>query len=149
MSIESRCFRRMRQAASMRATQEDTNLIRPIAALAVALALATILTSCALPRVYKVTVQQGNVITQQMVDSLRPGMTQEQVAYVMGEPVIKNPFTQDRWDYVYTLRVPGVVNDHMKMSLFFTDGLLSHFVGDLAPSDQQIDAQDREQAATE
>lgn len=124
-------------------------MIRPIAALAVALALATILTSCALPRVYKVTVQQGNVITQQMVDSLKPGMTREQVAYVMGEPVIKNPFDQDRWDYVYTLRVPGVLNDHMKMSLFFTDGLLSHFVGDLAPSDQQTDPQDQEQAATE
>ncbi|MCY3623244.1 MAG: outer membrane protein assembly factor BamE [Gammaproteobacteria bacterium] len=124
-------------------------MIRPIAALAVALALATIVTSCALPRVYKVTVQQGNVITQQMVDSLKPGMTQEQVAYVMGEPVIKNPFAQDRWDYVYTLRVPGVVNDHMKMSLFFTDGLLSHFVGDLAPSDQLGEVQDQEQAATE
>lgn len=115
-------------------------MTRPIAAFAVTIALATFLTSCALPRVYKVTVQQGNVITQQMVDSLRPGMTQEQVAYVMGEPVIKNPFDQDRWDYVYTLRVPGVVNDHMKLSLFFTDGLLSHFVGDLAPSDQQPEA---------
>lgn len=124
-------------------------MIKPIAALAAALALATMLTSCALPRVYKVTVQQGNVITQQMVDSLKPGMTQEQVAYVMGEPVIKNPFDRDRWDYVYTLRVPGVVNDRMKMSLFFTDGLLSHFVGDLAPSDQQTDAQDQEPAANE
>lgn len=124
-------------------------MTRPIAALAVALALATILTACALPRVYKVTVQQGNVITQQMIDRLRPGMTQEQVAYVMGEPVIKNPFDQDRWDYVYTLRVPGVVNERKKMSLFFTDGLLSHFVGDLAPSDQQTDGQDLEQAATE
>ena len=122
-------------------------MIRPIAALAVALAFATTLSSCALPRVYKVTVQQGNVITQKMVDRLRPGMTQEQVAYVMGEPVIKNPFDQDRWDYVYTLRVPGLVNDHMKVSLFFTDGLLSHFVGDLAPSDQQTDG--RDQAATE
>ena len=124
-------------------------MIKPIAALAATLALATILTSCALPRVYKVTVQQGNVITQQMVDSLKPGMTQEQVAYVMGEPVIKNPFDRDRWDYVYTLRVPGVVNDRMKMSLFFTDGLLSHFVGDLAPSDQQTDGQEQEQAASE
>ena len=122
-------------------------MTRTIAALAVATALSTILTSCALPRVYKVTVQQGNVITQQMVDDLRPGMTREQVAFVMGEPVIKNPFDQDRWDYVYTLRVPGVVRDHMKMSLFFTDGLLSHFVGDLAPSDQQAKARDEEQAS--
>lgn len=124
-------------------------MTRTIAALAAATALSTILASCALPRVYKVTVQQGNVITQQMVDDLRPGMTREQVAFVMGEPVIKNPFDQDRWDYVYTLRVPGVVQDHMKMSLFFTDGMLSHFVGDLAPSDQQPKARDPEQASAE
>ena len=122
---------------------------RTIPTLAAAVAVAMIATSCALPRVYKVTVQQGNVITQKMVDSLKPGMTKEQVAYVMGEPVIKSPFDQDRWDYVYTLRVPGVVNDHMKMSLFFTDGLLSHFVGDLAPSDRQAEVRDQEQAATE
>ena len=122
-------------------------MTRTPAVLAAILAVSAILSSCALPRVYKVTVQQGNVITQQMVDDLQPGMTREQVAYVMGEPVIKNPFDQDRWDYVYTLRVPGVVNDHMKISLFFTDGLLSHFVGDLAPSDQQAKARDREQAS--
>ena len=115
-----------------------------------AVGLAALLTtSCALPRLHRVTIQQGNVITQQMVDRLKPGMTREQVAYVMGEPVIRNPFDQDRWDYVYTLRVPGVVQDHMKMSLFFTDGLLSHFVGDLAPSDQQAEARDREQASAE
>ena len=122
---------------------------RTSAALAAAIALSTILTSCALPRVYKVTVQQGNVITQQMVDSLKPGMSQEQVAYVMGKPVIKNPFDEDRWDYVYTLRVPGVVSDRMKMSLFFTDGMLSHFVGDLAPSGAQAKPGDAEQASAE
>ena len=122
---------------------------RTSAALAAAIALSAILTSCALPRVYKVTVQQGNVITQQMVDSLKPGMSQEQVAYVMGKPVIKNPFDEDRWDYVYTLRVPGVVSDRMKMSLFFTDGMLSHFVGDLAPSEARANPENPEQASAE
>ena len=115
---------------------------RTIASLAAALAVAAITTSCALPRVYKITVQQGNVITQKMVDGLKPGMSREQVAYIMGEPVIRNPFDEDRWDYVYTLRVPGVVDDHRKMSLFFTDGVLSHFTGDLAPSDQLATAAD-------
>ena len=138
----------------MRAAQDPSMeslrvVTRTIPTLAAAVAVAMIVTSCALPRVYKVTVQQGNVITQQMVDSLRPGMTREQVAYVMGEPVIKNPFDQDRWDYVYTLRVPGVVNEHKKMSLFFTDGLLSHFVGDLAPSDQQAEIPDQEEGSAE
>ena len=85
---------------------------------------------------YRLTVQQGNVITQEMVDSLKPGMTHEQVAYIMGEPVMRNPFDDSRWDYVYTLRVPGFINDQLKLSLFFVDGELSHFVGDLKPSSE-------------
>ena len=99
--------------------------------LALALAGALLVSACSLPRMYRLTVQQGNVITQEMVDSLKPGMTHEQVAYVMGEPVMRNPFDNSRWDYVYTLRVPGYVNDRLKLSLFFVDGELSHFVGDL------------------
>ena len=102
--------------------------------LALALAGALLASACSLPRMYRLTVQQGNVITQEMVDSLKPGMTHEQVAYVMGEPVMRNPFDNSRWDYVYTLRVPGYVNDRLKLSLFFVDGELSHFVGDLKPS---------------
>lgn len=109
---------------------------RGLGLLAAALA-ALLATSCTLPRVYRLTVQQGNVITQEMVDSLRPGMTHEQVAYIMGEPVIKNPFDQSRWDYVYTLRVPRFVNDQVRLSLFFVDGALSHFSGDFKPSDEE------------
>ena len=91
--------------------------------------------SCSLPRVYRLSVQQGNVITQEMIDGLKPGMTREQVAFVMGQPVIRNPFDDSRWDYVYTLRVPGFVNETVKMSLFFTDDVLTHFTGDFKPSD--------------
>ena len=97
--------------------------------------LALLLSSCSLPRVYRLAVQQGNVITQEMVDGLKPGMTHEQVAYVMGEPVIRNPFDDRRWDYVYTFRVPGYVDDQTKLSLFFVDGKLSHFTGDYKPSE--------------
>ena len=77
-----------------------------------------------------------------MVDGIKPGMTHEQVAYIMGQPVIRNPFDEERWDYVYTLRVPGYVNERAKMSLFFTDGELTHFTGDFKPSDP--DAADAE-----
>jgi len=110
--------------------------------------LAVALSSCALPRVYKVTIQQGNVITQKMVDDLKPGMTREQVAFIMGEPVIRNPFDNTRWDYVYTLKVPGRVDRQITMSLFFTEDLLSHFTGDLAPTDQLIDPEDSEDGST-
>ena len=114
---------------------------RPFAVLGATalIAAATLVTSCNLPRVYRLTVQQGNVITQEMVDSLKPGMTREQVAFIMGEPVVRNPFDNSRWDYVYTLRVPGYVDDKAKMSLFFTDGVLSHFTGDYKPTDAEIE----------
>ena len=103
--------------------------------------------SCSLPRVYRLTVQQGNVITQEMVDSIKPGMTREQVAYIMGEPVVRNPFDQDRWDYVYTLRVPRFVDDQARLSLFFADGQLTHFSGDFKPSAEGEDDADGEDAS--
>lgn len=98
-----------------------------------ALIAALTLSACAFPRMHRVTVQQGNVVTQEMVDQLRPGMTREQVAFVMGEPVIRNPFNTDRWDYVYSMHVPGTPTAIVRMSLFFSGDELSHLSGDFAP----------------
>ena len=86
-----------------------------------------------IPRIHRITVQQGNVITQEMIDQLKPGMTKRQVAFVMGEPVVRNPFDEDRWDYVYTIKIPRTDQIQTKMSLFFTNDLLTHFTGDLIP----------------
>ena len=58
------------------------------------------------PGAYKIDIQQGNVITQEMVDQLRPGMTRAQVQYVMGTPLLEDTFNKDRWDYVYSMQ-PG------------------------------------------
>ncbi|MEZ5559685.1 MAG: outer membrane protein assembly factor BamE [Pseudomonadales bacterium] len=92
------------------------------------------LTSLHLPRVHKVTVQQGNLITQDMVDRLKPGMTRSQVAYVMGEPVVRNSFDDARWDYIYTIEIPGYYQEEKRLSLFFENGLLAYFTGDFVPS---------------
>lgn len=110
-----------------------------VALLAAALALAQ--SSCSL---YRITVQQGNVITQEMVNDLKPGMTREQVAYIMGEPVVRNPFNEDQWNYVYTLRVPGQVDRQRKLSLFFVDGALSQLTGDFKPATEGEDAESEE-----
>jgi outer membrane protein assembly factor BamE len=84
--------------------------------------------------VANVAVQQGNVITQEMVDRLKPGMTRRQVAFVMGEPVLRDPFNPDRWDYVYSVQVGRVVYQQMRMSLFFDGDVLREFSGDLTPT---------------
>ena len=90
--------------------------------------------SISMPRVHKIAVQQGNILNQSMIDQLKPGMTQAQVAYIMGRPVLANTFDPNRWDYVFTLEVPGQFNETTRMSLFFENDLLTHFVGDMAPS---------------
>ena len=87
-----------------------------------------------LPRLYKITVQQGNVITQEMIDQLKPGMTHSQVAFIMGEPILRNTFNENRWDYIYTVELPGYFSQDVRMSLFFEDEILAYFTGDLAPT---------------
>ncbi len=89
-----------------------------------------------LPRVHKLTVQQGNVITQQMIDKLKPGMTRSQVAFIMGEPVVRNAFNDDRWDYVYSIELPGVFTSRQLVSLFFVEDQLAYFTGDMIPTAQ-------------
>jgi outer membrane protein assembly factor BamE len=91
-----------------------------------------------LPRVHKLTVQQGNVITQRMMDQLKPGMTRSQVSFIMGEPVFRNSFNDNRWDYIYTIELPGVFETRQVVSLFFVDDVLAYFTGDLAPSSEAV-----------
>ncbi|MDM7482961.1 MAG: outer membrane protein assembly factor BamE [Halomonas sp.] len=63
----------------------------------------TVVSGCSYVGVYKRDIPQGNLITQEMVSQLQPGMTQEQVTYVMGRPLLEAPFDARQWDYVYRL----------------------------------------------
>lgn len=85
------------------------------------------------PKVHRITIQQGNVITQDMVDKLKPGMSKRQVLFVMGEPVVKNPFQRDRWDYVYTVKPGDQPTVERHMTLFFKNDGLIRFTGDFVP----------------
>lgn len=102
--------------------------------LVISIAALLLLPGCGWPRVHKVVVQQGNVITQEMIDKLKPGMTRAQVSFIMGDPVVHNTFGDSRWDYVYTLLNPGVYETAVNMSLFFEGDRLAYFTGDLAPT---------------
>jgi outer membrane protein assembly factor BamE len=99
------------------------------------LAAALTLGGCGIFSVHRVPVQQGNVVTQQMIDQLQPGMTRRQVAFVLGEPVLRNAFEPDRWDYVYSLYDRERQLEIRRVSLFFRDDRLTHFAGDIVPSD--------------
>lgn len=84
--------------------------------------------------IYRLDVQQGNVIEQQQVDQLRPGMTRRQVALVMGTPAIADPFHQNRWDYVHSLRRGNGETEIKRFTVFFENGVLARTEGDFSPT---------------
>ncbi|MTI15112.1 outer membrane protein assembly factor BamE [Sansalvadorimonas verongulae] len=85
------------------------------------------------PGAYKIDIQQGNVITQDMVNQLRPGMTREQVRFVMGAPLLPDTYNSDRWDYIYSFQPGGKVRTQQTLSVFFRDDKLASFEGDVYP----------------
>ena len=90
------------------------------------------------PGVYKIAIAQGNIITQEMVDQLRPGMTKRQVIFVMGTPLVRDPYHQDRWDYIYNFQPGGGVRGQERVSVFFMDDELVSFTGDFVPTDSSV-----------
>lgn len=75
---------------------------------------------------YKMDIQQGNIITPGMVEQLKPGMNKRQVRYLLGTPLVHDPFHQQRWDYVYLLRKGGKKTlDQNMLSLYFKEDSLS------------------------
>ncbi len=89
-----------------------------------------------LPRVYKIDVQQGNVIDQEQVNQLRPGMNKQQVRFVMGTPMINDTFHANRWDYIYRFK-PGYGDVQKKrVSVFFEDDRLVNLQGDFRPGEE-------------
>jgi outer membrane protein assembly factor BamE len=89
------------------------------------------------PGVYRIAVQQGNIIDQKKVDQLVLGMDKRQVQFVMGSPLVNDVFHDDRWDYVYTLRRGDKLLRNKRFTLFFDKDLLVRFEGDVAPNTQQ------------
>ena len=128
--------------------------IRAMRILILMIASLCLLSGCGIsnikiPKLYKVAIQQGNVITQDMVDKLKPGMTRRQVAFVMGEPVIQDPFDDTKWVYLYSIDVPGVFSQESRLILFFDENdLLTVISGDYAPSDAAAEEEEAADAAS-
>lgn len=108
--------------------------------LVVVLTLLTLATSCStfrFPGVHRINIQQGNFITQQMIDKLKPGMSKNQIRYVLGQPVLENPLDQDRWDYMHTLQISGGKPQQAQLTLYFVNEHLDHFEGDYLPTNER------------
>jgi len=90
-----------------------------------------------LPRVHKIDVQQGNVVEQDQVNQLRPGMNKEQVRFIMGTPMLDDSFHANRWDYLFRFK-PGYGEIEAKQAtLFFNEAeKLVSIQGTFRPGDK-------------
>mgnify|MGYP005724269227 FL=1 len=93
-----------------------------------------------MPSVHKIPVQQGNIIEQDMIDTLKPGMTKAQVQFVLGTPLIVVTYDQSQWIYPYSLIDARSRKKEKRLIVYFdASGKLSRMTGDYLPSDAQQD----------
>ena len=85
------------------------------------------------PIIYRPVIQQGNVVTQDEVNELQPGMTRRQVRYVLGSPMLTDVFHADRWDYAFTVGVGSRPDEIRRVTVFFERDRLVRVAGDLRP----------------
>lgn len=80
---------------------------------------------------HRIDIQQGNAVTQAMLDKLKPGMTPSQVRFIMGTPLIVDPFRANRWDYVYRLEKGGKLEQARRITVIFENDRLKALEGDV------------------
>lgn len=114
------------------------SLIRPVQVLAASLVAVSALGACtsvaSLVTPYKIDIQQGNVVSQEAVSKLKPGMTKSQVRFIMGTPLVTDAFHANRWDYVYRYQKDGKVTEERKVALIFEGDALKRVEGDVVPA---------------
>lgn len=80
---------------------------------------------------YRIDVRQGNLVTQEMASQLKPGLTKDQVRFILGTPMVADVFHADRWDYIYRFR-PGrdfSETEQRHLVVFFEKGKLARVGG--------------------
>jgi len=85
---------------------------------------------------YKADIQQGNAISQDMLVKLKPGMTPSQVRFVLGTPLLMDPFRNNRWDYVYRLEQSGKLVEHRRITIVFENDKLKAIEGDVVAAEK-------------
>ncbi|MFZ6655560.1 outer membrane protein assembly factor BamE [Undibacterium sp. TJN19] len=85
---------------------------------------------------YKISIQQGNFVSQEMVSQLKEGMTREQVRFVLGTALLTDMFHEDRWDYPFRLKKPNGEQITSRVSVFFKNNTVSKFEGGNLPNEK-------------
>lgn len=108
---------------------------------ALTVVLALLAAGCVHP--HKLEVQQGNVVTPEMLADLKPGLTRSQVRFLLGTPLISDPFHPERWDYVYLYKKHAAAPAETRhLTVIFNGDTVAQLEGDLLPTATTDDAED-------
>jgi outer membrane protein assembly factor BamE len=101
-----------------------------ITALSLSLFLGgTVLSGCTFFHPYKTPIQQGRILTDEQIASLKPGMTEDQVKFILGTPGTEDPFTPNAWYYVYTHQEKNYPITERQLIVIFKDHQLIQING--------------------
>ena len=92
-------------------------------------------TGCGMPKLFQVVISQGNLVDHEMLGKLEAGMTESQVQYILGTPLIHDTFAPERWDYYTSVSQGNNIFTEIKITLYFDDGILVRWEGDLPPEE--------------
>lgn len=87
---------------------------------------------------YKIDVVQGNFVSREQAQALQPGMSRQQVRDILGTPLVTSVFHADRWEYIFTLKRPGVEAQTRKLTVFFEGDQLQRSEGDEMPTEAEF-----------
>ena len=123
--------------------------MRQLMRLSFPLLLALSLGACGFvgfPGVYKIDVEQGNIVTREMVAQRKPNMSRRQVRFILGTPLLEDPFDQSRWDYPYVKRNGLKILSESKLTVYFDGDTLMRFDTDLEEEDlpEELDSEQPE-----
>lgn len=96
-----------------------------------ALILTLIISGCAFPGVYKINVQQGNILSEKELTQLSEGMPRSQVHSVLGTPIMLNPVDLSREYYIYTFQRRGGDIEEQRVIVYYEDDRFSHYEAQL------------------
>lgn len=105
-----------------------------IALIALAITLISACSAVGFPGVYRIDVEQGNIMEQEKIDQLKPGMSRRQVRFILGTPLLEDSFNNERWDYTYVKRNGLDVISQSHLSVLFEGDALQEVRGDVVPA---------------
>jgi len=87
---------------------------------------------------YRMDIQQGNVVTEEQLARVKPGMSRLQVRDALGTPLLTDAFHPDRWDYIFTLRQSGRPLQRRSVVLVFEGEVLRNIEAPQLPTEREF-----------